>query len=377
LGKDEKMKLKGILESGTIAFVIATLISSCAGQSKAEVKNTEIVQNSLGEIVVDLAPNTHLIYQDRNHNYWFGNDTGTYKYDGKTLLRFTQKDGLISNRILGMQEDKLGNIYFDTPEGVSKFDGQQFETLNVIADHPEKNKWKSEPDDLWFRMGWDRKGPYRFDGENLYYVEFPKSKIEDDFYAKYPNVSYNPYSMYSMFKDSKGNSWFGTADLGIYQFDGDQIRWMHEEHLGTSPEGGAFGIRSIIEDKDGYFWICNTNYKFKMLPESKDDDEQLKSLNYEREKGVVDEHDETLYFMSMVLDDNGILWMVNGDGMWKNNGQELVQFFINDGKSDISPTSVCKDDKGDLWFGTESDGIYKLDGGVFEKAVFNENDSQH
>ncbi len=364
------MKVKVIRANVMLVLITVSLVSACVGQGDREVRSTEIEPNSVGELVTNLAPNSHLIYQDKNHNYWFGNDIGTYKYDGETLLRFTQKDGLVSNRVLGMQEDKLGNIYFDTPEGVSKFDGQQFETLEVMVDHPEKNEWKSGPDDLWFRMGWDRKGPYRFDGVKLYYVEFPKSKIEDELYAKYPHISYNPYSIFSMYKDSNGNTWFGTADLGIYQFDGKQIRWMHEEHLGTSPEGGAFGIRSIIEDQDGYFWICNTNYKFKILPDSEDADEQLKSLNYEREKGVVDEHDETLYFMSMVLDDKGILWMVNGDGMWTNNGQELVQFFIKDGKKEISPTSVYKDDQGDLWFGTESDGVYRYDGVVFEEVVF-------
>ena len=369
------MKLMKVVGNVVLVFMILVLISSCAGQGKTDVKNTKFEQNSIGEIVSELAPNTHLIYQDKNNNYWFGNDIGTYKYDGKTLLLFTQKDGLLSNRIIGIQEDKIGNIYFDTPEGVSKFDGQQFKTLKVIEDHSKKERWKSEPDDLWFRIGWDKKGPYRFDGKNLFHLEFPKSKIEDDFYAKYPNVSYNPYSIYSMYKDRNGSLWFGTADLGIYQFDGNQIRWMHEEHLGTAPGGGAFGIRSIVEDKDGYFWICNTSYKYKILPDSKGEDMQLKPLNYKKEKGVINKNEEVLYFMSMLLDDKGNLWMLNNDGVWKNNGQELVQFFIKDGKSDISPSSIYKDNKGDLWFGTRMDGIYKYNGVIFEKAVFNKKDN--
>jgi ligand-binding sensor domain-containing protein len=360
-----------IAESIVLVLIISSIISSCAGQGKTNTENTELQKDVIGEVVSELALNTHLIYQDKNHNYWFGNDTEIYKYDGKTLLLFTLKDGLISNKIIGIQEDKLGNIYFDTPEGVSKFNGQQFKTLEVIKGHAKNNIWKSEQDDLWFRIGWDKKGPYRFDGKNLFHLEFPKSKIEDNFYAKYPNISYNPYSIFSMYKDSKGNIWFGTADLGVYQFDGNQIRWMHEEHLGTTPEGGAFGIRSIIEDKEGCFWICNTNYKYKILPDSNSNDKQLTLLNYKREKGVIDKNEEVLYFMSMVLDNKGILWMVNNDGVWKNNGQELVQFFINDGKSDISPSSVYKDNKGDLWFGTRSDGIYKYNGMIFEKAKFN------
>ena len=360
-----------------LLLIISTIISSCLGQGKPDTKNTEVEQDSVGEIVSELAPNTHLIYQDSNHNYWFGNDSEIYKYDGKTLLVFTLKDGLVSNKIIGIQEDNLGNIYFDTPDGVSKYDGQQFETLKVTENHSNKGIWKSDLDDLWFRIGWDKKGPYKFDGQNLYHLEFPKSKIEDELYTKYPNISYNPYSIFSMLKDSKGNLWFGTADLGIYQFDGDQIRWMHEEHLGSTPGGGSFGIRSIVEDKEGYFWICNTNYKYKILPDSIGDDEPLKVLNYKREKGVIHKNEEVLYFMSMILDDKGNLWMINNDGVWKNNGQELVKFFVKDGESDISPSSAYKDNNGDLWFGTRRDGIYIYNGKVFEKATFNSNDSSH
>jgi len=70
-----------------------------------------------------------------------------------TVILFTTQDGLINNRILGVQEDKLGNVYFDTPEGVSKFDGQQFTTLKVTENSAKKNEWKLAPTDLWFGTG--------------------------------------------------------------------------------------------------------------------------------------------------------------------------------------------------------------------------------
>ena len=364
------MNLMRSTENKILVFIVSAVFLSCVGQGKVNTKNAKFEQDSIGETVDDLAPNSHLIYQDKNHNYWFGNDIGIYKYDGKTVKHFTPKDGLVSTRIIGIQEDKFGNLYFDTPEGVSKFNGEQFVTLKIIEGDSEKSIWKSDEDDLWFRVGWDKKGPYKFDGNNLYNVEFPKSKIEDDLYEKYPNISFNPYGIFSMFKDSKGNVWFGTSDLGIYHFDGNEVRWMHEEHLGLMPGGGAFGIRSIIEDKEGFFWICNNSHKYKVLPDIEGDDTGLQLLNYSKEKGVDIADEEVLYFMSMVLDDNGSLWMVNNDGIWKNNGEELVAFFISDGAKNISPTSIYKDHKGDLWFGTPSDGIYIYEGMKYHKATF-------
>ncbi len=61
-------------------------------------------------------------------------------------------------------------------------------------------------------MGWDSKrGPYRYDGEHLYHLEFPKTAQADTFHAKYPQATYDPYGIYSMYKDRAGHMWFGTA----------------------------------------------------------------------------------------------------------------------------------------------------------------------
>lgn len=122
--------------------------------------------------------------------------------------------------VLSIQEDTLGNLYFDTADGVCKFNGSQFEKLEVSEAGPEVNQWKSEPGDLWFRMGWNQKGPYRYDGKNLYRLEFPKNPMEDEFYAKYPNVPYNPYGLYSIFRDSKNHLWFW-----YFQSRNLSIRW--------------------------------------------------------------------------------------------------------------------------------------------------------
>ena len=360
------MDMKSKMTNIFLMFLIFMTLSSCNSQGKIDTYPTALVQKTIGQTVRTLAPNANLIYQDNKNSYWFGNDIGIYRFNGKGLILFTIKDGLISNRVLGVQEDEFGNVYFDTPEGVSKFDGQRFTTLTVIENSAEKNHWKLEPTDLWFRIGWEHNGPFRYDGEHLHPLEFPKNNIEDEFYQKNPSVSYNPYGIFSMFKDSKGNIWFGTSDLGIYRFDGIQISWMYEEHLGTVPEGGNFGIRSITEDKDGFFWICNTNYKYKILPDSIVNTE-LQAINYTREKAIAKDQKDAQYFMGMVPDNNGNLWMINDDGVWQNNGKELTQFYIKDDGVEISPRSIFKDNQGTLWFGTRKNGIYKYNGKEFEK----------
>gem|GEM_PF-1446532 len=44
-----------------------------------------------------------------------------------------------------------GSIYFNTPVGISKFDGQRFTTLSITKTYPTGKGWKLDTDDLWFR----------------------------------------------------------------------------------------------------------------------------------------------------------------------------------------------------------------------------------
>jgi hypothetical protein len=70
---------------------------------------------------------------------------------------------LISNRIRGIQEDKSGNVFFTTYEGMSKFDGKAFTTLSGSASSSPMD-WKKQPDDLWFVGAPDTGVVYRYDG---------------------------------------------------------------------------------------------------------------------------------------------------------------------------------------------------------------------
>ena len=68
------------------------------------------------------------ILQDKKGNLWFGTDDGgVLKYDGKSFIHFTDKEGLSSNTVLSILQDKSGILWFGTDEGgVSKYDGKSF-----------------------------------------------------------------------------------------------------------------------------------------------------------------------------------------------------------------------------------------------------------
>ena len=363
--------------------LIAALTACAAGQDTSPPAKSDQKANSndknatvaKGEIVSELGKSVMYVFQAENNDYWFGsNDRGVYRYNGKTLVNFTTKDGLVSNQIRGIQDDKSGNIYFTTYEGISKYDGQTFTTLSAPAGPAAE--WKKQPDDLWFVGGPDTGAVYRYDGKALHRLKLPTTKYGEDQIAKYPrskypNIKHLPYDVYTIVKDSKGNLWFGTADAGLCRFDGESFRWLYEKHLTDIEGGGSFGIRSILEDEAGAFWICNTRYRYRVDPNDGPDPEK-ELIKYKRENGIDQLKDvdgaDRVYFMSIIEDEKGVLWMASyGSGVWRYDGKTTTQYPIKDGGKVITLFSIYKDNQGDLWLGTHEEGAFKFNGKTFEK----------
>ena len=113
--------------SSYLIFFIMIVLSSCQKANTAESRNTTLKKQqgkiSIGNLVSEMDKKIMVVFQSKNGSYWFGSgDQGVYKYDGKELVQYTIKEGLCSNVILGIQEDKFENLYFDTPMHSSYFE---------------------------------------------------------------------------------------------------------------------------------------------------------------------------------------------------------------------------------------------------------------
>lgn len=333
----------------------------------------QIVPVAKGEIVSDIGNSCWYVFQDKSNNYWFGSDgQGVCRYDGKTggtITRFTTRDGLSHDQVRGIQQHALtGDILITTNAGVSKFDGQRFVTLPMTEMKSPDEGWVLNPDDLWMTGSG---GPRRYDGKTLYQLTLPKSPQADAWYAKYPNAPWNPYDVWCVYKDSRGHVWFGTACLGICRFDGKMRDWMYESHLSELPNNALFGIRSIIEDRDGAFWFCNTQFRYRIEPHGVVGQEAGK-LKYTREKGMdlsgSATTDKSIYYQSITEDNNRDLWMAPyAGGVWKYDGKNVTHYPMKDGDEEITMFTIYKDNHGDLWVGTHEHGAYKFNGASFER----------
>jgi ligand-binding sensor domain-containing protein len=356
-------KIKMTLRSLCLISFFATF-SCCNGQNKSKSQDKS---SDIGLTVSQIDKTIWAIYQDKRSNFWFGSKAnGVFYYNGQQIKQITVKEGLVSNEIRGFQEDSVGNIYIETEQGVSKFDGKSIKTLEIKEVDSFINNWQFKSDDLWFRIGSNSNGPYRFDGEYLHYLKLPKSPQEDLFNSKSKNESLRPYGLYTIYKDRKGIIWFGTASLGLCRYDGKTLSWHYEEHLQKTPEGGDFGTRAIFEDKDGKFWINNTRFRYHVKPNSSF------TIDFQKEDGIgylnKKNNKEFPFFLSITEDNEGNLWMATYEnGVWKYNGKELCHYPIQDGETDVLLFTIYKDNKGVLWLGSHNAGVYRFNGNSFDK----------
>lgn len=344
-------------------LVLSNLISR-NGQVKSEPAKAESVPIEIGKMRAELDNQIWEVYQDTKEVFWFGsNGNGIYHFDGTILKQITTQDGLVDDHIRGIQEDTKGNIYIETPRGVSKFDGKKLTTLKVLKS--ANSQWKNEPTDLWFSGIGDYL--YRFDGEWLHDLSLPEQDsllFMVDSIMSLEEVNYSPYKVYGIDKDKEGNIWFGTVKAGAFRYDGTSFLWFGEQELSTLPDGRVPGVRSMIQDKDGYFWLSNFYSKYKITTDLNQGYEKVKAVDLPNQLVK----DKILYFNSGISDNEGNLWMTTyRGGIWNYDGNRLTNEELHNGTESVLLISIYKDNNGTIWLGTNNDGVYKQNGSEFEK----------
>lgn len=350
-------------------------MTSCNGQNNShagnKTRNDSLIAITEADTVQELGNNIMLVYQDKKNNYWFGSwEDGLYKYDGKIITHFTTKNGLPNNRIDEIKEDFKGNIYINTSSGITKFDGKNFIGLKVSD---VDGDWKMEQNDLWFKNGWNSGFIFRYDGNVLYKLQLPKIKPGEDYILKNPNHP-NPYTVYSIYKDSKENIWFGTGALGAFRFNGKSFDWILEKDVAeiyNEPSEPSNGVRSIIEDKEGYFWF-NSKFRYKVYDSNNSLNKTRDSIFYSREKSIGSLDGKTdgnlIEYLSIAKDNNSVLWIATYNvGVWRYDGKTVTHYTVKDGSKEITLFSIYKDNSGNLWLGTPESGAYKFNGQTFER----------
>lgn len=376
------------------AIMLSIFITSCNGQIKtqqgtvreinvgstvsikqqedglSEIKIDSIKQSKLDFSSIDghfdkIYSNVHRGFQDKAGNVWFGTTgAGAVRFDGKFFNHITTKDRFNNNSVTPLLEDKQGNIWFSTADGIYRYDGKTF--TNVPTTSADKSNvqtfthntslkptsasmsvisvMQDKKGSIWF--GTETSGVYHFDGKNFTNILLQKGISN--------NGGLRLNTITSILEDKDGNIWFASwNNEGLCRYDGKSI-------VSFTPKNGLGDdmIYSILEDEIGNIWIGTRNHGVWRY-----DGKIFTNIS-----GKTDLKDESIY--SIERDKKGSFWFATqSKGVWRYDGELFTNFTTKDGLSNNSVFCIVVEKTGNLWFGTRGMGLCLYDGKTFKKLT--------
>lgn len=172
----------------------------------------------------------------------------------------------------------------------------------------------------------------------------------------------------SIFQDKSGTYWFGTNAAGVYRYDPKQAAGKTLTQF-TEKDGLADNqIQSIQEDKAGNIWFGTGRFGVSRYDPRRAVGKTFTTYTTK----------ERLTVNSEWKSEPDDLWFYAGGGAYRYDGSTLTYLPLPkpdfDAKYSPNPPEVLsryavyctlKDRKGNLWFGTQANGVCRYDGRLF------------
>ncbi len=337
-------------------FTLLTILlfgTACNGSVKKDLpkekENPKFIKNIGGNGNVDCG------LQDKAGNLWFGtSDNGLYKYDGKSFSQFLVTDGLNSNNIYSLLEDKNGKIWIGTETGLCLYDGKTFDKIQIPLPKnlpPNENEYylnshrvysmiQDKNGKLWFVT---IDGIYIYDGKS--FTHFPLNEAPNGFLTSNDKVE-------RILEDNKGNIWLGgRTNEGVFHYDGKSVTNLKPMDLfqdGPKPKAHNWGWPQF-QDKNGNIWFSNWGGAYRYDGNT--------FTSFTTKDGLPSE------VTRIIEDKKGNLWFGASDGLRRYDGKTFTYF--KDGLINPWIWEILEDKNGNLWVGTRESGLYFFDGKTF------------
>jgi ligand-binding sensor domain-containing protein len=254
----------------------------------------------------------YAVLEDRKGFFWFASaNSGVYYYDGKSLKNYTTKNGLATDRVAAIYEDKTGGIWFGTEMGASRYDGKTFQNFKIsdaaalpgggdsvhVSGYQPDNDVNTISEDKNGKLWFGTKGNTSiYDGKAFTVVTNTDGK-------SFKNVG-------SIIKDQKGNIWLGGND-GLWRYDGSKFTNFKQKAVG-----------SVIQDKQGNILTASVSAHSRNWAISRYD-----QLSFTNNKPAVTEilsTKGTLYGVFEAKD--GSIWFGSANGVHRYDGKTVTDF---------------------------------------------------
>lgn len=289
-------------------------------------------------------------------------------------LRFTTADGLPSNAVHQVVEDRVGYLWFATDDGLARFDGQRFRIwrmeqgladnqLLAIATDADDRLWIGTAQGQLMRMSSDRAHIDRFDS-----TRFPLLA----------NVAIG-----TVLPTPDGAVWFGTRDAGLFRLGpeqrlrqylptrrGDGLPDRRVDHLAVTADGalwvgtprglarwqdGRFQavpslladapVSGLLVDADGHLWVGGAAGPWRWT-----------------RAGRLEPVDASTGTRALGLSQRGGPWLGDAANVWKPGTEPLPGVAVAPLGSADTPRfrAVLEDRHGSVWLVGRHLGVWRL-----------------
>lgn len=265
-------------------------------------------------------------------------------------------DGLSSNVIFCVYEDKFGILWIGTGEGINRFDGYTIKSYKNDPDDPN-----SLNGNQIFQIIEDYEGNL-WAGGNGGLSRFDRNTEQfENFLLDSTANSPQAQQTLTIFEDSKNNLWIGSVSGTIKRFDKTKNRIINiEPKLESGEKLEIPAVATFVESEDGTLYTSFFNYGFA-------------KFNYETEKFELLECSDPAYpiyfknnfMLGLDIDRQGNLWTTSVKGLVAYNiesktvrGIEMPD--LSPGQNQISMFRVRVLNGNEIWLGTDGSGLYRF-----------------
>jgi signal transduction histidine kinase/ligand-binding sensor domain-containing protein/DNA-binding response OmpR family regulator len=295
------------------------------------------------------------LFQDRTGYLWLGTFYGVARYDGYSFVSYINREGdstSITNSIVNaICDDSDGNIWFGHSRGVDKFNPSTEIFTHYIL-NPEKpvEDWSNHVLSLLE----DKNGTLWIGtGSGLYFFNKAKKIFRLIQHNPKDPHSISSNSVNAIYQDRNGTLWFGTG-RGLNKYD--VVSKSFTRYL--FPPDYPYGILSIYQDAGGILWLGTGCGVVKYYPETG------KYILYENEPGNKKSLANNIV-LSICEDRSGQLWISTKKGVdiFDKNSETFTHNMHDDQKPGrINSNDIGKiifDLSGVIWISTYDGGINK------------------
>lgn len=288
-----------------------------------------------------------VIHEDKAGNVWASAaNQGVFMYSASThsVVTFNTGNGLASNKIRSITEDREGNIMLGTSgEGVEVFSGDRFVSFSRNDGLADNQVWAIQK---------DRKGRMWF-GTNEGLTVFDPAAAPEKKYTYYTTRNgLRSNNVRTIVQDAKGDLWIGTWGGKVQKFD------MALEQFVTVPALNELVnnlVSALLIDRNGQLWIGT--YEGIVLF----DPQTHRARTYRTIDGLSDNDVLCLY-----EDSRGRIWIgTRQKGITVFNSGKFTKYGREQGLAYGSVSSMTEDSKKKIWIGTEGGGAFVFDGSRF------------